>query len=236
MARKKTNLVFDAVDYIRGKILSYDLKPGEPISDTKIALEMGEVLQIKISRSPVREAFTILQSEDFIEVIDGKVCVARITERDIFEICQLRDAIEQQSVIIVMNNGGFSQEEKELLKEKYQQLVKAIEYCDEEKEYQIDDEFHSILVACTKNKHIVGVEMRARNQMKRVRWLNRVFSSRRRQANLEHEAILNAILADDLEGTLQAIHIHNQNIMEAFQHIFETETMRKALVCLLSDS
>ena len=105
-----------------------------------------------------------------------------------------------------------------------------------EKEYQIDDEFHSILVACTKNKHIVGVEMRARNQMKRVRWLNRVFSSRRRQANLEHEAILNAILADDLEGTLQAIHIHNQNIMEAFQHIFETETMRKALVCLLSDS
>ena len=63
MARKKTNLVFDAVDYIRGKILSYDLKPGEPISDTKIALEMGEVLQIKISRSPVREAFTILQSE-----------------------------------------------------------------------------------------------------------------------------------------------------------------------------
>ena len=236
MARKKTNLVFDAVDYIRGEILSYDLKPGEPISDTKIALEMGEVLQIKISRSPVREAFTILQSEDFIEVIDGKVCVARITERDIFEICQLRDAIEQQSVIIVMNNGGFSQEEKELLKEKYQQLVKAIEYCDEEKEYQIDDEFHSILVACTKNKHIVGVEMRARNQMKRVRWLNRVFSSRRRQANLEHEAILNAILADDLEGTLQAIHIHNQNIMEAFQHIFETETMRKALVCLLSDS
>ena len=236
MARKKTNLVFDAVDYIRGKILSYDLKPGEPISDTKIALEMGDVLQIKISRSPVREAFTILQSEDFIEVIDGKVCVARITERDIFEICQLRDAIEQQSVIIVMNNGGFSQEEKELLKEKYQQLVKAIEYCDEEKEYQIDDEFHSILVACTKNKHIVGVEMRARNQMKRVRWLNRVFSSRRRQANLEHEAILNAILADDLEGTLQAIHIHNQNIMEAFQHIFETETMRKALVCLLSDS
>ena len=236
MARKKTNLVFDAVDYIRGKILSYDLKPGEPISDTKIALEMGEVLQIKISRSPVREAFTILQSEDFIEVIDGKVCVARITERDIFEICQLRDAIEQQSVIIVMNNGGFSQEEKELLKEKYQQLVKAIEYCDEEKEYQIDDEFHSILVACTKNKHIVGVEMRARNQMKRVRWLNRVFSSRRRQANLEHEAILNAILADDLEGTLQAIHIHNKNIMEAFQHIFETETMRKALVCLLSDS
>ena len=158
MARKKTNLVFDAVDYIRGKILSYDLKPGEPISDTKIALEMGEVLQIKISRSPVREAFTILQSEDFIEVIDGKVCVARITERDIFEICQLRDAIEQQSVIIVMNNGGFSQEEKELLKEKYQQLVKAIEYCDEEKEYQIDDEFHSILVACTKNKHIGGAD------------------------------------------------------------------------------
>ena len=127
MARKKTNLVFDAVDYIREKILSYDLKPGEPISDTKIALEMGEALQIKISRSPVREAFTILQSEDFIEVIDGKVCVARITERDIFEICQLRDAIEQQSVIIVMNNGGFSQEEKELLREKYQQLVQAIE-------------------------------------------------------------------------------------------------------------
>ncbi len=233
MARKRTTLVSEALNYIRGKILSYELRPGQPISDNKIALEMSEKLDLKISRSPVREAFMMLQAEGLVEMIDDKICVARITDRDVFEICQVRDAIEQQSVIIAMENGGFTEEQKNHLSELYRRLITAKGQSSEADEYLIDDEFHLYLADCTGNRRLMEIAGRMCTQMQRVRWLNMISPNRRQEANSEHEEILNAIIAGDKDRALKAIHTHNINTQINFHKIFESEELRKALVCLL---
>ena len=235
MARRRTTLVSDAVEYIRKMILTYALKPGAPISDNKIALEMTEQLRLNISRSPVREALMILQAEGLVESIDGKVCVARITDRDVFEICQVRDAIEQQAVVICTEKGGFTQEQKRHFKMLYDELVETNEAHNDNEEYLIDDEFHMYLIRCTDNMRLIEIGARMCNQMKRVRWLNMISFNRREAANQEHQMILKAILEDNDREALNAIHMHNTNIHKNFQRIFESDELKTAFVCLLNE-
>lgn len=236
MARKRTTLVSDAVEYIRNKILSYELRPGSAISDNKIALEMTEELNVNISRSPVREALMILQADGLVEMIDGKMCVARITDRDVFELCQVRDVIEQQSVAIVMDGGGFTEEQKAELKRCYQKLEQATnDKINDASVYHIDDEFHLYLVSCTGNNRLVDIAKRMCNQMKRVRWLNMIIPNRRKEANLEHKEIMDAILNNDRAHAIEAIHAHNLKTQTNFHQIFESEELRKAIVNLLVD-
>lgn len=234
MARRKTTLVADAVAYIREQILTYALKPGAPISDNKIALEMSDKFQFNISRSPVREALMLLQAEGLVEEIDGKSCVARITKRDVFEICQVRDAIEQQAVIICMENGGFTSEQKTELQRIYNTLVEKNEERSLNDDFLIDDEFHMYLIRCTDNMRLLEIGTRMCNQMKRVRWLNMILYNHRQESNQEHKAILDAILQDKRQDALDAIHLHNTMTQKSFQTIFESEELKTAFVYLLN--
>ena len=233
MARRKTTLVSDAAAYIREQILTYALKPGAPISDNRIALEMSDRFQINISRSPVREALMLLQAEGLVEEINGKVCVARITARDVFEICQVRDAIEQQAVIICMENGGFTREQKDQLQKIYDSLVSFHEDHTVNDDFLIDDEFHMCLIRCTGNVRLMEIGTNMCNQMKRVRWINMILYNRRKESNQEHKAILDAILNDARQEALEAIHLHNTTTQRSFQTIFESDELKTALVCLL---
>ena len=233
MARKKTTLVSDAIKYIADRILDYELMPGNPISDNKIAQEMSEELGLKISRSPVREALMILQSEGLVEMIDDKCCVARITDRDVFEICQVRNAIEQQAVLICMEAGGFTAEQKEHLQRLHDKLLSADDDSNQQSAYSVDDDFHRYLVSCTDNSRLIDIADRMCIQMQRVRFINTFFPHRRREFNLEHGEILEAILADDRLRALDAIHAHNRNTQINFHNFFESDELRRALLCFL---
>lgn len=231
MARKKTNLVSLAVEYLRNKILIYELKPGTPISDSKIAQEMTESEGIAISRSPVREALFVLQSEGFVEVINSKICVARISARDVIEICQVRDAIEQQAVMVVCSNGGYSKTQKELFCSLYDSMLEKRSAGDLQKAYEIDDKFHMYLVECSGNARLFEIAKLMRNQMQRVRWLNMIYPDMSNQCNEEHADILSGVLADDSEKTVKAVHYHNEKTRERFQGIFDSDFLRLATAC-----
>lgn len=236
MARKKTTLVSDAIAYIAEKILDYELMPGNPISDCKIAQEMSEELGVKISRSPVREALMILQSDGLVEIIDDKCCVARITDRDVFEICQVRSAIEQQAVIICMENGVFSDEQKAHLRDLHEALISAETDSDPQSAYSIDDDFHRYLVSCTNNRRLIDIADQMCKQMQRVRFINTFFPNRRQEFNSEHAQILNSILENDRQRALDAIYTHNRNTQRNFHNFFESDELRRALLCFLDSS
>lgn len=232
MARKKTNLAFEAENYIRNEILTYKLKPGSVLSDNKIALEMQSVLGKAISRSPVREALHKLQAEGIVEIINERFCVSRISFQDIAEICQVREAIEQQAVSIVLDKGGYSKKQIAKFEEYVNELIEQSEKHDEKQEYFVDDEFHSYLVACSGNGRLNDISHMMRIQLVRVRWLNAMFPTRRQEANEEHIEILNALKAGDHAAAQRAITKHNQNILTAFHRFFESPELQNAIVSL----
>nr|WP_169891058.1 GntR family transcriptional regulator [Litchfieldia alkalitelluris] len=87
-----TNLSDDVAKYIRKRILNGELKPGEKITQSKLAQEL------KISRGPIREALSKLEHEGLVthEVNKG-TCVTTLSKKDAYEIYTLRGMLESEA-------------------------------------------------------------------------------------------------------------------------------------------
>ena len=86
----------DAVqDYIRDKIVSGELQPGQRLVERELAEATGA------SRIPVREAIRGLASERFVTLVPrrGAVVTALVPE-DLDEIFEVREALEVQECVL----------------------------------------------------------------------------------------------------------------------------------------
>lgn len=78
------NLSEQIADYLVEQVISLKIAPGERIMEEKLAKEMG------VSRSPVREAFRILEQTGLVETIPRCGIRARaITEKSIEDYCDM---------------------------------------------------------------------------------------------------------------------------------------------------
>jgi DNA-binding GntR family transcriptional regulator len=76
-------------DRVRTAILDGELAPGAVMSQVVVADELG------VSRTPLREALRMLQSEGLIEAEPNRrVRVAPLTPRDLEQLCVMRIALE----------------------------------------------------------------------------------------------------------------------------------------------
>lgn len=95
----KKSLSSDLVEYIKQKILSGQLKPGDRIVETKLARELG------ISQTPLREAIHQLAGEGIVTIVPNKgTSVAVLTPHDVFEIYTLRANLEGLAIKLAILN------------------------------------------------------------------------------------------------------------------------------------
>ena len=83
----------DVYDRVRNAILEGTLAPGSVMSQVALAEELG------ISRTPLREALRMLQSEGLVEgEPNRRVRVAPMTAQDLEELCIMRIALESEAL------------------------------------------------------------------------------------------------------------------------------------------
>jgi len=83
----------DVYARVRTAILDGDLAPGAVMSQVALAEELG------ISRTPLREALRMLQTERLIEAEPNRrVRVATMTPRDLEELCVIRVTLEAEAL------------------------------------------------------------------------------------------------------------------------------------------
>ena len=83
----------DVYDRVRAAILDGELAPGAVMSQVALAEELG------ISRTPLREALRMLQSEGLVEgEPNRRVRVAPMTARDLEELCIMRVTLEAEAL------------------------------------------------------------------------------------------------------------------------------------------
>jgi len=83
----------DVYERVRMAILDGDLAPGAVMSQVALAEELG------ISRTPLREALRMLQSEGLVEgEPNRRVRVAPMTAQDLEELCIMRVTLEAEAV------------------------------------------------------------------------------------------------------------------------------------------
>lgn len=223
MKEKDNTLTQVAYDEICERIVSFSYLPGTVISDHVIANEL------KMSRAPVREAILHLIEAGLVEKNeDGKNVITNITMNDISDIMHVRCALESEAVRLIAEKGwlGRSQiEELCVILDKMDEIGRS--GAEQLKEhYSYDDEFHMKLASYSESKRIVEILGKLRLQMQRVRWLNVGVPERQTAAQTEHRKIIDSIIKQSLQETVENIEVHLENSVKALEFVTDNRHVK----------
>lgn len=105
---ENSNIVYR---YVKEKVLTLALAPGAKISENKLAAEL------EVSRTVVREAFSTLEEEGYIEIYPQKgTFVSKINMERIRQAVTAHNVFEQ-AIVKELCDLGFSEEQEEQLTE-----------------------------------------------------------------------------------------------------------------------
>jgi DNA-binding GntR family transcriptional regulator len=89
-----------ALHFLRRKIITGELKPGQKLNECSLSQELG------ISRPPLRETFRILAEDHLAVTIPRKgTHVTELSIRDFEEICKIREMIECFTIDLIKASG-----------------------------------------------------------------------------------------------------------------------------------
>lgn len=217
MEEKLNPSVETAYNYLLKGITSFRIAPGQTVSDSQLAKELG------ISRSPVRDAITLLRNDGLIEIKDGKTVAAGLTMGDVSDILRLRIAIESEALRIIAENGWLDTKQKQTLYELHKEIVDYSENGMLSEHYDADDGFHMTLISFSGSRRFMIIAKQLRLQMQRVRWLNRAVPERCAETVDEHKALLEAIFNQDLDAAENALRNHLSNSEQSFRKVMSDE-------------
>lgn len=92
--------MMQVVKYLRHAIIEADLKLGDVLSEEMIATSLN------ISRTPVREAFGLLQMQGLIEIVPKKGSFVFLpSTKDVSELADFRTMLEQQGAMFSLERN-----------------------------------------------------------------------------------------------------------------------------------
>lgn len=196
---------------LRKAILTGRLKPGERLMEVHLANRLG------VSRTPIREAIRKLELEGLVIMIPRRGAeVARITEKSLRDVLEVRRALDALSVELACER--ISQEEIEQLEEACRSFEAATKQEDAAVIAKADVALHDIIVRAAGNLRLQQLVNNLSEQMYRYRFVYIREESRLDKLVDEHREIYESIAARDKQraGKAAKLHIDNQekSIME----------------------
>lgn len=134
-------------NFVREAIIVGKLKPGEKISEAKLADELH------ISRTPIREAIRMLESEGFVSIIPRRgTIVSEFSLDDLYEYFQIKACLEGFAAAGVVDT--LSERDLSRMKKLNQEEMAAVEAGDFTHYLRIHDDFHQIFLTRTVNRKL----------------------------------------------------------------------------------
>ena len=198
-------IVQSVYDTIRAAIVSGDMKPGDPLVEAVLAERYG------ISKTPVREALIRLRRDGLVESRPHRVTrVATPTVSDILQASQLREWIETQIWMECAREP--SPELLDELEDSIDTAERALEESDPERYGDSIRRFTDRVLSSSDNPYAVQALQRLRNVLDLIANVSRQTPGRQRRSIEEHRAIMEALKAQDPDGTAQAVRLHLRSI------------------------
>lgn len=213
-----TDLTEQTCKVLRDKILRRELKPGEKVVVDEVARGLG------VSRTPVITALQKLASEGLVEIVPRRgTFVTELDARDVAELFDIRLMIELYAAEFILKAGKAAQLFDEV-KEAMGGMEQAIEdddYRDYEAFIASDRDLHLALVKLTENQHLIQIysDLNVYIQVARIHYLNSVDTTR--QAQREHEAIMQAFRDGKPNGVREALCTHIGNVKARILEILD---------------
>ena len=147
---------------LREAILKGELKPGERLMELQLAAKLG------VSRTPIREAIRMLEQEGLAVTIPRKGAeVAKMTEKDMEDVLQIREALDELAAKIACEQ--ISEEQLEELVATMHEFEESTKTDNVKKIAEADVQFHDIIYQSTGNPKLVNMLNNLREQMYRYR-------------------------------------------------------------------
>lgn len=206
-----TDLAEQAYNILKDRILARQLKPGERISIGDVASALG------ISRTPVTTAVKQLASEDLVAIVPRVgTFVTRLSAEDVEEIFEIRRLVESYALQRIYQRDQVEQFLR-AIQQPVQRMEHAIEdddYSDYESFIAADRDLHQILVEFSQNQRLIEIyrELNIHVHITRAHYLRSIENAR--EAQQEHEAIIDALSSRSQAEAEAVLLQHIDNVHE----------------------
>lgn len=204
----KQNLKLQAYTILKEKIVSCKYRPGSMLNEAQLAAELG------FSRTPIREAISILEMDGFLRIVPKKgILVTDILLGDIVQIFQARMEIEP----IALKLAGPNIPQEELLSwvDTFQSDAPSVEHG-----YQTDTAMHLGIISHCKNSYIIDMMKKVFDKNTRIIVSSTQNKAHMQQARKEHLEILDCLLRQDLESASAKMRTHVAGCRNAAMEFF----------------
>lgn len=202
---------------LREAILKGELMIGEKITEMEIASELS------VSRTPVREAFRMLEQEELINIIPQQgVFIAGIeTKKEIDDIFQIRVELEGLAAYLAAKN--IDQEQRKMLKNYIQEIENCIESNDQRGCIRVDIAFHRIIKEAAQNKWLAKFLDTLFEQATRFRRSSFSRAGRMEEFLAEHKELAAAIINGEAKEARLSAEAHIKAAWNSILSVFEKE-------------
>lgn len=192
---------------LREDILSGKYLVGEELKEMNLAAEL------KVSRTPVREALRQLELEGLIEIVPNKgATVIGIDQEDVRDICEMRSMLEGLCARKAAENitEDILAEMEEVLdlsefhsnKGKYDQVL------------ELDNKFHELLYRASGSKMLRKTLTDFHQYLEKVRKKTLSYPERVEHSNQEHRAIVDALKVNNGGEAEKLANLHIKRVIK----------------------
>ncbi|MHB8910036.1 MAG: GntR family transcriptional regulator [Syntrophales bacterium] len=211
---KQKSLAEHIVEDLEQKIISRTLKPGQRIIEEALCRTFG------VSRSPVREAFQILESRGFVVREPRKgISVAKITPQEAEDIYRIRASLDGLATALAVQKRTPELIKK--VRKMHEQMIRAAEKENGAAYQVLNQKFHELIISACGNPRLIQLIDNFDKQTMRYRLAVMSGPGWMRNSTRLHTAIVDAVEAGDAEA---AERIRRKSILgqvERFPEIFK---------------
>ena len=206
---------------LRERIFAGELSPGTFLDEVKLAEQM------KISRTPLREALKVLTVEGLVRHEPRRGCfVNEVTEKDLDEIFPVIALLEGRCAYEAAQHATDA--DLAALEDLHQKLARHAKAKRINEYYATNFAIHEAIIALADNRWLAMVIGDLRKIVKRSRLQQLHAPGRLEQSLSEHLAVFAALKARDAEGAEAAMRTHLTRQREALRELARAQRTRLA--------
>nr|WP_312579000.1 GntR family transcriptional regulator [Sedimentibacter sp.] len=210
--QKKKNLSQIAYLELKKDIYKNKIKPGDCLSENLIAKELN------MSRTPVREALRILESEGLIEIKDGiGIYVKTISFKDIKDIFEVRRALETLALKTSINR--VTDEEITNMERKFNYLFDQYKSgidVEMDKFVAVDWELDELIVKKSNNNYIITIMGDIKAKIIRYQYMSYEALNDVEESTAQHMKILSLMKDRNLDELIKVNERHIEWSLNCF--------------------
>lgn len=203
-AMHKISLSESAYNQIKDAICNGKIAPGDILSESQLAQQLG------MSRTPVREALRVLETEGFVEIKNGiGAYVKPLSSKDMEDLYEVRCLLEMQAIKTSIYR--ITNEEIDEFEHKFQALLEACERGEHpgQGEFsELDWNLHILFVERCTNKYIKSIVASYDSNLRRYQSLSVDALNDVRESARQHLEILKTLRMRDPEKASEALKGH----------------------------